>query len=243
MVKVFIKAHLSFSLNGHTLEFVHQHISSTGASGLAWGPLSPAEHFGKEIEVLVRTATPEPIAMRVKATITRELTLNASNMSLRFHADSPGLDRIREQVQTHGILPTEYVRKYPRLPATQSIQTFPLLANVSLINSEAGASAPPISFHVSNLSPNGIMLSTENQRALAYNPGDRIEIVLEPRGWFPVHVQMHGLICRITDEPHLQSKNLTRHLGIKFTAMSEPNKNAFMDLLKDILNRYKQEIG
>ncbi len=240
---MFIKAHLSFTHGTHSLEFVHQYVSSTGATGLSWAPLSPAEHFGKEVEVAIRTATPEPISVRVKGTLVRELSLHSTAMGIHFDPRSPGIDELRKQVQNHGILPTEYLRKYPRLPATASIQTFPLLALVTPLQTDDGSPGQTISFHVSNLSPNGIMLSTENHRALNYNPGDRIEILLEPRGWFPMNIQMQGLVCRITDEKTFSSGNLMRHLGIKFTAMEETHKNAFLDLLRDILTRYKQQIG
>ena len=116
--------------------------------------------------------------------------------------------------------------------------TFPLRA---LVYPEGGTSTnTPIALLTSgNLSPDGILLHTENQAALNVRPGDRLSLMLEPRGWFPMSIKVQGLVCRVSDEMNPQSGNLMRYLGIKFTKVDDVNRTAFLDLLKDILARIK----
>ena len=141
-------------------------------------------------------------------------------------------------------MPTEYMRKYPRLPADAEIPTFPLMAMVSAPASEqkTGPNSSPLLFHVSNLSPNGILIYTENQISMGYLAGERIQIVLDPRGWFPVSIKVAALICRVTDEKHPKTGNVIRSLGIKFLKVDDEHREAFLDLLRDILERIKVKI-
>jgi hypothetical protein len=75
--------------------------------------------------------------------------------------------------------------------------------------------------------------------ALMMQPGEKIELMLQPRGWFPTQVKMQAQICRVTDDIHQVSGNLVRSLGVRFGKMDELNKTAFLDLLKDILEQLK----
>jgi hypothetical protein len=245
---VFVKGHVGFTINGQSFEFVHQNISVFGVTGLPWGPLDPREFFGKAVTATVRIPHQPthdlPVAIRTRAYIMREQTLYAQHMGLRFQFDAEQEASLDAHINKHGFYPTEYVRKYPRIPSSQMIQTFPLRV---LVAPERKVALPveefPLVFDVSNLSPNGLLIHTENQIALDIMPGQRLELVLEPRGRFPMQVAVQGLVCRITDEIHPQSGNLIRYLGVKFTRVDEINKTAFLDLLKDILERIKKRAG
>lgn len=241
---MFIKAHLSFQLGDHTLEFVHQNLSASGVSGLPWAPLSPIHHFGKRVIVQVRLATPEPQTFKVNATIFKEQSQFSSSMGLRFERNGPVMDIIKAQTRKFGFMPTEYMRKYPRLPADPEVPTFPLLAMINAPASEtaSGEKQSSILFQVSNLSPNGILVVTENQLSMGYHPGERIQMVLDPRGWFPISIRITALICRISDEIHSQNGNLVRSMGIKFLKVDDEHRDAFLDLLRDILEKIKAKI-
>ncbi len=241
---MFVKAHLSFELEGNTLEFVHQNLAPSGVSGLPWAPLSPLKHFGKKVLIHVRLATPEPQAFKIHGTIFREQTQFSASMGIRFDNNAPLMELIRNQARKFGFMPTEYMRKYPRLPADPDIPTFPLMAMVSSPAADAQGPTPQqtILFHVSNLSPNGILIFTENQLSIGYQPGERVQIILDPRGWFPVSIKIAALICRVTDEQHPKTGNLIRSLGIKFLKVDDEQRDAFLDLLRDILERLKIRI-
>jgi hypothetical protein len=239
MLPVFIKGHLTFNIEKRDLEFIHQNISVFGVAGLPWGPLNPRDHFGKDVTVSVRITSPEPLSILTRARIMRESTTVGEHMGLKFNLEKEAHAKLSALIGRHGHYPTEYLRKYPRIPANAVIQTFPLRA-VAFADPECATPIPdPLVFDVGNLSPNGILLYTENQSALVLQPGDKIRILLEPRGWFPMSIRVQGLVCRVTDETNFASGNLTRYLGIKFTKVDDVNRTAFLDLLKDILTKIK----
>jgi hypothetical protein len=150
-----------------------------------------------------------------------------------------------EQIRRNGFYPTDHMRKYPRIPATSAISTFPLRALVvqQKLEGELVNDNQPIVYDVGKLSPNGVLLATENQIALSIIPNQRLEMTLEPRGSFPHQVKVQGMVCRITDSPSFETGNLVRFLGIKFTRVDDLNRAAFLDLLKDILERMKLRAG
>jgi hypothetical protein len=235
----FVKGHLAFTLDGKPQEFIHQNLSAFGVTGLPWGPLDPALHFGREVDVQVRIPAEKSAQFTTRATILRENTLFGSHMGLRFRLEPAARAMVESLVRKIGFTPTEYLRKYPRIPSAENIATFPM--RVLGMPEGADLNHPlPTSFDVGDLSPNGVLLSTENQAAMEIAPGARIDLVLEPRGWFPHSVRVLGLVCRVSDEKHPTSGNLIRYLGIKFVRVDEPNRLAFLDLLKDILHRIKK---
>lgn len=237
---VFVKGHLSFCLDKQDFEFIHQNISVFGVTGLPWGPLNSRDHFSKEVMVSIRIASPAPLSILTRSEIMREHTTVGEHMGLKFFLEAESKAKLSALIQKHGFYPTEYLRKYPRIPANPSIQTFPLRA---LVYPEGGtANNAPMVFDVGNLSPNGILIHTENQSALNMRPGDRLNLMLEPRGWFPMSIKVQGLVCRISDELNPQSGNLIRYLGIKFTKVDDVNRTAFLDLLKDILEKIKTTV-
>jgi hypothetical protein len=239
MLPVFVKGHLTFCLDKQDLEFIHQNISVFGVTGLPWGPLNPRDHFGKEVMVSIRVAGPEPLSLLTRADIMREHTSVGEHMALKFRFEPDAKAKLAQVIQKHGYYPTEYLRKYPRIPSSPMIQTFPLRA-LAFVETDSGAGGAPLIFDIANLSPNGILLTSENQSALTIQPGARLNLQLEPRGWFPMSIRVQGLVCRVSDEigPH---GNLLRYLGIKFTKVDDVNRTAFLDLLKDILARIKNQ--
>jgi hypothetical protein len=247
MLPVFIKGHLAFKIDRRELEFIHQNISVFGVAGLPWGQLDPRDHFGRETSVSIRITQPEALAIQGRARIMRESTAVGEHMGLRFELEPDARAKLSALIAKHGFYPTEYLRKYPRIPASSAIQTFPLRAVVyggddgALAERSAvfAKSADPLVFDVANLSPNGVLLHTENQSALLIQPGDRLRVLLEPRGWFPMPIRAQGMVCRVSDEMGSSSGNLIRYLGVKFTQLDDVNRTAFMDLLKDILGKIK----
>jgi hypothetical protein len=250
ILPVFIRGHLTFTIDGHTLEFIHQSLSVFGVTGLSWAPLDPYTHFGKTVQVQIRIpAQPQPLTFITPAVILRERTQYAEYLGLRFDL-APGVRTTMEElVRKQGFYPTEYVRKYPRIPSSEQVQTFPLRAlGIPQVKRAARtglepSTGDPILFDVGNLSPNGVLLSTENQQASSLNPGDRIDLMIEPRGWFPHKVELEGLICRVSDELIPSTQNLRRYFGIKFSRVDETNRVIFLDLLRDILEKIQKKPG
>ncbi len=252
MLPIFVKGHLTFSLDEHVLEFVHQNISVFGVTGLPWPPLDPTRHFGQAVQAQVRipsSGTPSTLNFKTRAYLLRESTNRSEQMGLHFHLDAESRAQLETHISRHGFYPTEYIRKYPRIPSLATVQTFPLRALVTQLalpdeHATDRVRLPgdeQIIFDVGNLSPNGILLHTENQLALSIRPGDRLEMKLEPRGWFPMQLTVQGMVCRIVDELDPSSGNIARYLGMKFTRISDVDRAAFLNLLKDILERLQKK--
>jgi hypothetical protein len=236
--RIYVKGHLAFTLGEHNLEFVHRNLSVFGAMGLPWATLSPKEHFAHPVSVQLRLPSqPDTIQLQVAGYIMREYTLYAERMGIRFQLDPAQRELMSGHIANFGFLPTDHVRKYPRIPQNAAISTYPLRVMGVPADNELALEGLPVIFDVQNLSPNGVLLSTENQLALSLAAGQRLDLTLEPRGNFPLQVQVQGLICRITDALHPDSGNLIRYIGMKFTRVDELNRAAFLDLLKDILEK------
>lgn len=242
MPPIFVKGELSFELDGGHYAFPSLNLSAFGVTGLDAPTLNPKEHFGRVVQAHVRVLTPELFTFQTTAHLIREFTDVSERVGIRFELDSEIKNTLIELIEKHGFLPTEYIRKYPRIPSTGAIQTFPLRAQVMPLakGSHKGLYEFPIIFDVENLSPNGVLLRTENQMALSVLPKDHLDIVLEPRGWFPMQVRVVGVVCRVYDEVHAGNLNLSRYLGVKFSQMDDINRAAFLDLLRDILGRLKE---
>ena len=234
---LFTKGHLRLTLNDHVLEFLYQLISIYGVSGLPANPLTKP-FFGQKVFLTLEVPSAKPpLIFKTQAKVLREQTITSEHMSLKFELDANQKAQLLGHISKKGFYPTAYVRKYPRIPSSSVIQTFPLRAIIKPLDQTRPIGPKQLIMDVINLSPNGILLSTDSQIALDLAPGQRLGLELEPRGWFPVSVHVEGLICRVTDDLMSETGNLSRQFGIKFTKVDAINRAAFLDLLKDILEQ------
>lgn len=229
----FIRGNLEFDLKPHHIVLAKKNISTFGSTGLPWKPLHPETHFGLPIMLHVETDTPEHFKFKTRAHILRETTLTARYMGLRFLLDEITRKKLSVLVDRHGHSPGDYVRKYPRIPSQRTIYTFPTKATI--------ISPQRIVMDVLDLSPTGILLSTDNQSAQDLRPGKQIDFILEPRGWFPTAVRLDGYICRVTDDLDADNGNVIRRIGIQLGQPDRKNKTAFLDLLKSILLKIQED--
>ncbi len=236
---MFIKAHLQFELDGIPHRFQNLNLAASGVSGLHWNGLSPEKHYGGEVRLEIQTVTQHPETIRCRGRILREATQAGNHMGIRLVPDGAAAKLIDDQIRRFGFMPTDYVRKYPRVPADPLIRTFPLLAHAT--HSSGGiADGPTVGFNVINLSPNGILIRNDSTLSRQWRPGERIDLVLEPRGWFPVQVKIQAMICWIADERADDTGNDIRSLGLKFVKLEPEHRAAFLDLLQDILGKLQK---
>jgi len=235
---VFVDATVSFTLNGKSFRLPNTPTSIWGVHGIEWDSLSPKECFGKGVDVAVEISGQPPLT--IQAIVTREETQKGGSMSLHFRLTDAQRKTLSELVLAEGHPPKEYTRRFPRVPVTPSIQTFPLRAIIHQVvdGTEVGA---PIIGDVGNLSPNGILLTTQNSQALSLGVGTTFTVILEPRGGFSHAVKIEALVCRTIDDVDAASKNVTRSFGCQFMAMDDFNRQVFGELLKDILSRVREK--
>jgi hypothetical protein len=241
---MFIKGDISFTVDQRIFQFSQKNISLFGVTGLPWLLLKPDEHFGRSIFAEIKAGHPHEIVITTPAQILREYEIGSQKMAVRFHLDFDQSTQLEELIKKHGTTPNEYARRFPRIPSLKMIQTFPLRALVKMekpaVENEIQIGSSVIC-DVENISPNGILVSTENQISLSMMPGDSVHLTLDPRGWFPFQVQVQGTVRRITDDFNLESGNILRHIGIKFTHFRAADQKAFLALLKDILEQIKSK--
>ncbi len=223
------------------LNFKEKSITPYGAHSMPWTPLSPKKHFGRRTIVNLRILTAEPVNIQAPARITREHSFYGEQMGLKFEMSLDERKIITELVSHEGHHPTEYSRKFPRIPSSPEIPSFPL--RVLAQPDGSSDNAVPLIFEVGNLSIGGILLRSENPYVMSIQLGQQLNLYLEPRGDMPLQVTMEGQVCRILEELNPKNGNLVRMFGIKFTKISEESRTAFMELLKDILERLKMENG
>ena len=243
MENIFIRGQISFQIDNHQVEFSDQNISVFGAAGLPWEGLDSNNHFGREVEVVIQlgdAATPEAtiVTLKAKGRIHRETTADGASFGIRLIENASVMDQLSKLIQTQGYFPTEYARKYPRIPFDSHISMFPQRAVFMPSKSVPGLGGP-ISAEIANLSPNGLMVCTESPMAPALSPGSYVDFFLEPRGSFQHLIRVQGLICRAVDEIDPASGNTVHTFGIQFSRFEDVDKTAFLDLLKAILGCMK----
>jgi hypothetical protein len=232
---VFLKAHIAFTVDKHMLNFKERNITPYGAHSLAWTPLSPKKHFGRRAIANLRILTSNPINLQVPARITREHSFYGEQMGLKFDLSQDDRKILTDLVDQEGYHPSEYARKYPRIPASAEISSFPLRALVHPQN--PGNQTIPLIFDVSNISIGGVLIRSENPFVVSIQLGQSLQLYLEPRGDLPLQVILEGQVCRILEDLNPENGNLIRMFGVKFTQISQENRHSFMELLRDILER------
>lgn len=235
---IFIKGNIEFTVDDVTLSFTHKNISAFGISGLSWSTLSPQKYFGTVVLADVELSSPEPYFFATQAILLREQTPYAEYMGLKFTLTSEERNHVSGLIKNYGFYPTEYARKYPRIPYSAKIQTFPYQIISQSVDKDM--ETPPLVFNIQNLSIGGVLVSCENPFGFSIQPGQRFILSFQPRGDFSVHISVQGMICRVMEDVDPVSGNIIRLFGIKFTKVDEENRVAFLELLKDILTRLKE---
>ncbi|MGE0615552.1 MAG: PilZ domain-containing protein [Bacteriovoracia bacterium] len=234
---IFIRGHLEFKVGEITMHFKNKYVSVFGVTGLPWTPLNPQKHFATRVQVKITIEQPKAMILQAGAYITREQTAYGEYMGLRFILDDQSRKTLGDLILKHGLFPTNYIRKYPRIPSSNRIQTYPLQI---LGNHANDRESPPIIFAVRNLSLGGVLVASESPFAVTIVPGSKLTLHLEPRGDFSIQISVQGLVCRVLEEINPGNGNVIRYFGIRFTKVDEDNKNAFLELLRDILVRIKE---
>lgn len=238
-VPTFIKGHIGFTIDDTYVTFRDQNITLSGVFALSWRPLNEQNHFGRSVDITL--SIPFPLmTIRVRGIIIREITQRTRLMGIRFELTPEQKARLAELIAKHGNVNRPYGRKYPRIPVSPEIETYPMRATITGDFSDVtSAQRPrhPIVFDIVDFSPSGALLSTENQLSLGLVPNKTMEAVLQPRGWFLTQIKLAGVICRSLDIFMPHSPNLIRQIGVRFSEIEEASRAPFLSLLKDILER------
>ena len=233
---IFIKANYTFIAEGRSFSYVNQHISLFGVSGIKWSLFDPKTAVGRatkvQIELLVEGNRPK---FETPGEFTAERSSDASYLGIRFNLSPQNEQTLRDAIAKFGSVPSTHIRKYPRIPATAMISTMPMHVILKY-------GADLLSCRVANISPNGILLSTDNPKGMTIVPGERLHGHIEPRGDFSWNINFEGMVCRILEDWDSKTKNVVHYLGIRFMAFEPGHRSHFILLLQDILLRLKIEL-
>jgi hypothetical protein len=232
---LFVRANVRFTYAGKPFDFPNHFISAYGISSIRWTVCDPRQIIGQKTDIEVTMLVGDKRTFRIKGEFVAERSKDSVYLVVRFMPSSALKDEIDYAIRQYGTVPTTHVRKYPRIPALDMISTMPLNA-IMTFNSEFVVS------RVANLSPNGILLCTDNPKLALIDPGQRMHCQLEPRGDFFAAIEFDGMVCRILEERDETTKNIMRYLGVRFTRFEEGQKQNFIALLQDILLRLKLDL-
>lgn len=227
---VFIRANFTLIIQGKEYSFLNYPISSYGISGLKWPHFHPIDHVGEIIEIKLDVLAATRFSLATTARITAESTSDVTYLGAKFNLNNNDHLKLITAIKKEGTCPTHYFRQFPRIPARQDLATIPLRAIVKTANNEL------IAFDLANLSPNGVLLHTENPKAGLLLAGSRIQVQIEPRGSNFEPFQFAGLICRVMLEKNSTTQNLIHLLGIRITHLDEKSKNNFLSVLRTVIN-------
>ncbi len=236
---IFVKGNIQFAHEEISLKFNNKNISAYGATGLTWSPLDPQKHFGARMMTDVTLNLPEPMQFSCESVLIREQDLNSDYMGIKFILDERQRNKLHTVIAQHGYYPTEYMRKCPRIPQLPKIQTYPLQVIAQAIFKDL--ETPPIVMNIQNLSLGGLLGSSENPFTFSILPGQKLDLYFQPRGDFSVQITVQGTVCRVMEDVDTDSGNVLRMFGIKFSRVDEQNRASFLELLRDILTRMKDQ--
>lgn len=235
---MYIKADILIKLNGQGLLFRRVNISKFGASSIPWNPKTTGQNFGKEVPIEIRIESLK-VTFVGTASIFIQRTKGTQKTALKFNLSPTDREVFDTIIQQSGSTPLSSKRKFPRIPHSAYLSTFPL--NMMVSSFETSLPGSPMSFEVEDLSPEGALISTENQNAATLAPGDHLSFTLEPRGWFTIPVNGECVIRRILEKVNPANGNINRSFGVHFNVLTAANKEAYYSLLKQILEQIKSE--
>ncbi len=231
---IFIRSNLRFTLFGREYAFPAEGVSLFGISNLRSPHFDPTDMVGEQVRIEVDVLSKEPFAFATNAWLTAEATVDNVYLGMKFNLGEKIRTRLGQVISLEGYYPTNYIRKFPRIPARDVIPTMPLRAILATIDEEL------LAFDIANMSPNGILLYSENPKAAFLVPSVRIQAQVEPRGSTMAPFDFDGIVCRMMMDMNPVTRNIKRYLGIKFTRIPDEQKQNFLEILKAVLESIQQ---
>jgi hypothetical protein len=231
---IFIKSNFVFKIREREFSFLNHGVSVFGITGLKWTHFDPIDRVGEKVQITIDVLAKQRFSLTTAARLTSEQTTDATYLGMRFDLSEFDKMKLTGAIAREGFCPTEYIRKYPRIPAVASVAAMPLR-----VIAQEDSLGELMVFDVANVSPNGILLHSENPKAILFQPGSRIRAQVEPRADLFHAFDFEGVVCRLVMDKHPALSNITRYLGIRFLNIPKDQKAHFLDLLKVIVKSFQ----
>ncbi|MEW6056183.1 MAG: PilZ domain-containing protein [Bdellovibrionota bacterium] len=230
---IFIRSNFTFNALNRDFSYLNHGVSRYGISALHWEYFDPTDHVGENTSVTVDVLSSDRFSFTTPAQFTAEITQEAVYLGMRFKLNEAENTRLTEAILREGYCPTNYLRKYPRIPAWSTVPSMPLR---TIVDTSDGL----IVFDIANISPNGILLYTENPKASFFYPTKQIIGQIEPRGDSFDSFDFEGVVCRVMLEKNPETNNTIRYLGIRFLNIPGHNQEKFLEILRSILDKIQK---
>lgn len=227
--RFFIKADIQFPLGDKVYALKSVDLSISGIYGVSIPEIDPIKYVGDTIPIRVEVKCTIPFEMSLNATVAAVISTDASSLEFKYVLNDEAREKLRVVIQSEGFEPTRHIRKYPRIPANGNLPSMPAHAIVQL---QQGL----IVFDVANMSPNGILLSSESPRAAMIMPGATINVQVEARGNLFNTFEFKGTVRRLELYRHSKSLNIVYAIGVRFDSFPDGNKAEFLEVLKTVVH-------
>jgi hypothetical protein len=235
---------LTISAGGRHCDLAQVEVSAGGVAKLPSTPSLGELLAGQRIDVRVQAG---PLgtsrALTVPARIVLERTLGESSYGIAF--DWTGHDLLRQALvralAERGFAPAPNRRKHERTIADAGNPVFPLAARIrvsdgSVLDAEATAEPATWLSRIKNLSPAGILLSSDDPGAAPIKPGDGLHVIIQPRDTQGFTIEAIGNVRRVLEhvEPTALGERIVRSFGLRFEWIDEDQRTIYLSLLKCI---------
>lgn len=228
---------------GRELNFKKLDVSASGIARLPDNRMLGELAAGQKAQVCITLPGGAGTAstVTIQGRITRESSLEESCYGLAFdwfEQESARLILCQALTdQGHAAEPNR--RKHER---TKALATNPIVPTVAQLRLSDGSAfeltrpdAPPLwSARILNLSPGGLLISTESPEAALVKPGDGLCIFIQPRDTQGFMIESLGEVRRVLEhvERTAAGEVLVRSLGIRFEWIDEDQRTIYLSLLK-----------
>lgn len=227
----FVRAKVTFSVDGATFQAGEHLVNAAGVPGFAWTHFDPLEYIGREANVALEIMAARPQALHCRGIFTCEQTDRSMSLGLFFELSADQKEVLNGLLASDGVLP-DYIRKFPRIPFNDKIGVMPSRA---IIRFFAGNDDIIVVCDMENLSPSGFQVYTEDRRVQWIKPAEIVRVQLQPRGGFPQSVHLNANVKRIIHSVDFVTRNRRWYFGLSITTISNEHRAAFTELLRQIV--------
>ncbi|MEW6055286.1 MAG: PilZ domain-containing protein [Bdellovibrionota bacterium] len=232
----FIKAKISFNIGNKVFPVGEHLINATGVPGFKWTQFDPKETIGRRIKVAVQVIATPIFEFNCDAILTCESTEGGTALGLFFVLGEVETQQLNDAIAREGVLP-DYVRKFPRIPFTESI---PIMPSRTIMNFFSGTEEVSVACDLDNLSPSGFQVLTEDQRIKVLTPGELVRAQIQPRGNFPSSIEAISAVKRVIHGIDAKTGNQRWQLGLSIMTISNEQKILFTELLRQVVNQMRR---
>ena len=225
------------SANNKKYSFENCRISRHEVSGVNLEQIEFPFKIGTIVTLNIRLIHAENSKLKIKASVFRSTTPDGTRLGLSFQPDEFQAELIDKYISQHGNWEMNYLRTSPRITVTKALPLIPVWATVYADESQTGFDhLKSTVLEILDISPFGMLLTSECRNSFSWNAAEFVHIFLEPRGSQSQKIRLYGQIVRITDGISWNSGNQFRTIAIKLVESAHVEPTAFHDFFRLLIS-------